>query len=58
MPSLSDQRSSLIGRIILVGLQAKEKNIYQGTVPEGVVAERRRKNKVARKSRRINRRNS
>lgn len=40
-------------RAILVGLQRKP--TYQGTVDPVVVAERRRKNRVARKSRRANR---
>ncbi len=38
---------------VLVALQGK--HIYAGTVPPEVVAERRRRNKVARRSRRINR---
>ena len=40
-------------RAVLLGLQRK--HVYQGTVPDGVVADRRRKNRIARKSRRINR---
>lgn len=40
-------------KAILRGLQSKA--CYQGTVPEAVVAERRRRNKAARASRRINR---
>ncbi|QHB37271.1 hypothetical protein SEA_GUDMIT_42 [Gordonia phage Gudmit] len=40
-------------KAVLFGLQSK--HVYQGTVPEAVVADRRRKNKAARKSRRINR---
>lgn len=40
-------------RAVLLGLQRK--HVYQGTVPDGVVADRRRKNRTARKSRRINR---
>lgn len=40
---------------IMVGLQRM--SLYQGTVPPGVVAERRRKNKLARAARRINRGN-
>ena len=40
-------------RAILAGLQAKP--TYQGTVDPVVVATRRRRNKAARRSRRINR---
>ena len=40
-------------RAILVGLQ--NKMVYMGTVPEAEVARRRRKNKVARRQRRVNR---
>lgn len=40
-------------KAVLHGLQSK--HVYEGTVPDGVVEERRRRNKVARKSRRINR---
>lgn len=41
-------------RTILAALQSK--HVYAGTVPAATVARRRAKNKVARKSRRINRR--
>lgn len=40
----------------LVALSTSGKHVYGGTVPEGVVARRRAKNKAARRSRRINRR--
>ena len=40
-------------RSILAGLQAK--HVYMGTVPDDVVADRRRRNRGARRSRRINR---
>lgn len=40
---------------VFVGLQ-QQSHIYAGTVPPEVVADRRRRNKVARRSRRINRR--
>lgn len=40
-------------KAVLHGLQFK--HVYQGTVPEEVVADRRRRNRMARKSRRINR---
>lgn len=42
-------------KAILLGLQGK-RHVYAGTVPEGEVAVRRRRNRVARRSRRINRR--
>lgn len=51
---LSGQESSNTARAMLVGLQRLP--IYGGTVDPAVVAERRRRNKAARKSRRINRR--
>jgi len=41
---------------VLIGLNATGKHIYAGTVPPAVVARRRAANKVARKSRRANRR--
>jgi len=41
-------------RIMLHALQSK--HVYAGTVPATVVARRRAKNKVARQSRRANRR--
>jgi hypothetical protein len=41
-------------RAILAGLQGKQ--MYEGTVPEHVKARRRARNKVARLSRRVNRR--
>lgn len=40
---------------ILTGLGRRGKHVYGGSVPAGVVADRRRKNKVARASRRTNR---
>jgi hypothetical protein len=43
------------GNMILAGLQRKA-HIYQGTVDAGVVQKRRADNRVARRSRRINRR--
>lgn len=39
--------------VVLTGLQFKP-HIYQGTVPEGVVAGRREKNRAARRARRGN----
>ncbi|QDK01144.1 hypothetical protein I5J50_gp40 [Mycobacterium phage Purky] len=45
--------STIYSLAILKGLQ--DKPTYAGTVPAAVVAERRRRNKVARRSRRINR---
>ncbi|AVD98071.1 hypothetical protein FDH94_gp33 [Mycobacterium phage Jebeks] len=45
--------ASLYSLAILHGLQ--DKHFYAGTVPAATVAERRRRNKVARRSRRINR---
>lgn len=42
-------------RAVLVGLQRREKHVYAGTVPAGVVAERRAKNRAARAARRLNR---
>lgn len=41
--------------VILLALERKNKHVYAGTVPAHVKARRRAKNKVARKSRRINR---
>lgn len=41
---------------VLIGLNRTGKHIYAGTVPPAVVARRRAANKVARKSRRANRR--
>lgn len=40
---------------ILVGLSAKGKQVYAGTVPEKDKAQRRAANKVARRSRKENR---
>ena len=41
---------------IFLGLNSiPGKHVYEGTVPEAEVARRRAKNKVARKSRRVNR---
>lgn len=42
--------------MILMGLQ--QKPVYMGTVPPGVVAQRRAENRRARTSRRINRRSN
>ena len=42
--------------LILIGLNRTGKHVYGGTVPPAVVARRRAANKVARKSRRANRR--
>jgi hypothetical protein len=42
--------------LVLIGLNATGKHIYGGTVPPAVVARRRAANKVARASRRANRR--
>lgn len=42
------------GLAILRGLQSK--SVYQGTTPDGVKATRRKANRVAARSRRINRR--
>lgn len=39
----------------LGGIQKHRGTIYGGSVPAGVIVDRRRKNKAARKSRRINR---
>ena len=44
-----------IGLPILMALQNGRKHVYGGTVPAAVVAKRRAANKVARRSRRINR---
>jgi hypothetical protein len=41
-------------KLVLAGLQSKP--VYEGTVDPAVKAERRRANRVARKSRKINRR--
>jgi len=42
--------------LVLVALQLLKKHVYAGTVPEKEIARRRAKNKVARKSRSVNRR--
>ena len=42
-------------QLVFVGLNTLGKHVYQGTVSEAVVSKRRAKNKVARKSRRVNR---
>ena len=42
-------------QLVFVGLNTRGKHVYSGTVPEAEVARRRAKNKVARKSRRVNR---
>ena len=42
-------------QLVFVGLNTVGKLVYQGTVSEAVVSKRRAKNKVARKSRRVNR---
>lgn len=44
------------GFAILLGLNALKKHIYAGTVSYATVQERRRRNRVARTSRQINRR--
>lgn len=43
-------------RMVLAGLQGKPQ--YQGTADPAVIADRRTKNRAARKSRRINRKRS
>ena len=45
---------SAAARAVFAALQSKA-HIYAGTVPPAVVDERRRRNRVARRSRRINR---
>lgn len=42
--------------LMLLALNNSGKHIYAGTVPEAEVTRRRAKNKVARRSRRLNRR--
>jgi len=44
------------GLAVLLGLSNRGKHVYAGTVPAETVARRRAANKVARKSRRANRR--
>ena len=57
MPTLKD-----VEKVVLLGLQkrkphqAQEKHVYGGTVPDDVIARRRAANRVARASRRVNRR--
>lgn len=46
---------SIYERVILVALSRLGKHVYGGTVPRATVVARRRKNRVARKSRRVNR---
>lgn len=45
----------IYAHMILSGLQDRRKHVYGGTVPDHVIARRRRRNKAARVSRRINR---
>lgn len=42
-------------KVMLAALNILRKHIYEGTVPAKVIAKRRAKNKVAKKSRRVNR---
>ncbi len=43
------------GLAVLLGLQNTGRHVYAGTVPAATVARRRAANKVARRSRRVNR---
>lgn len=52
---LPDQRPTGWGLSILVGLGAAGKHVYGGTVPPETVTKRRAANRVARKSRKVNR---
>lgn len=52
---LPDQRPSTWGLTILVGLGRAGKHVYGGTVPAETVTKRRQANRVARKSRKVNR---
>lgn len=51
----ADEIPSAFSTMVLAGLQG-QRNIYAGTVPQTVVEKRRAKNRVARASRRANRR--
>ncbi len=46
----------VLPNLILRALQRPDRHVYGGTVPAGVVAERRGRNKRARAARRLNRR--
>lgn len=56
-PPLRDREPTEYELAILHGLQ-RQPHVYQGTVDPVTVAERRRRNKAARRSRRMNRRRS
>lgn len=49
------RESTDYAKSILLALNLLDKPMYEGTVPAHVKAQRRAKNKVARKSRRVNR---
>ena len=55
-PEAGTPAANVFQRHILYALNVIGKHIYAGTVPEHVVAKRRRQNKVARAQRRVNRR--
>ncbi|SKP53931.1 hypothetical protein [Mycobacteroides abscessus] len=50
---MSSREPSAFSFLVLGALQKRP--MYEGTVPAAVVADRRRRNRVARRSRRINR---
>jgi hypothetical protein len=54
--SSNAERDYTQGLWMLVAFRKLAYRMYEGTVPEHVTAQRRAENKVARKSRRINRR--
>ncbi|SKM28739.1 hypothetical protein [Mycobacteroides abscessus] len=51
---MSSREPSAFSFLVLGALQKRP--MYEGTVPAAVVADRRRRNRAARRSRRINRR--
>lgn len=51
----SRKQQSSLGLWVLNGMNVRMAHIYAGTVPESVVQKRRAKNRVAKKSRKINR---
>lgn len=53
---MTDKKPTAYAIAVLFGLGAHSKHVYEGSVSEGDKERRRAKNRVARKSRRINRR--
>ncbi|MGW3992421.1 hypothetical protein ACWEF6_02930 [Amycolatopsis sp. NPDC004772] len=53
--TITNPQQSAYGLAILRGLGDPRKHVYGGTVPAATVARRRAKNRVARRSRAVNR---